>query len=683
MKLVSELSSAAAYPLRSSNLPETERRGLEARMMDLIARIRAFELELLDLFSQGKLSGTTHTYVGQEVCAAGLYAAIDPERDAVFTNHRCHGHFLAYGGPMPSLLAEIMGKFGGTCGGRGGSQHLCYRRFFSQGIQGGSMPIAAGYAYLFKQRQTGGLVVAHIGDGTLGEGIVYETLNLVSLLSLPLLIVLEYNGVAQSTDTARTTAGDTEARFRAFGLETDRRRAADPLALAGHFAEVAQHVRGGRPFVQILDTFRLMPHSKGDDDRPADLLKQAWKQDYFQGLLDRGDSYAHTAWDQARAEVRQLVTNLEGQSQAELGAVRAYAEPAQPLFTSSADLLPRADQGDTQRRINELLGMGLDQCLASDSEVLLLGEDLLDPYGGAFKVARGLSTKYPTRVFSTPISEAAIVGFGNGFALAGGKAVVEIMFGDFVALAADQIINQAAKAHFMYGGQVTVPNTIRLVSGGYRGYGPTHSQSLESLFCGVAGLKVVALSRRHRPQTLLRAAVLDDPTPVVFVENKLLYSLRPHAAAPVGFHFRPTAPAQAGHYPSLAFSTVEAGKTADVTVVTYGGMTDMVEEALEHLLLEEELDFDYFILTQLSPLHLDEVIASAARTQHLVTLEEGPLAFGIGGEVVARVTDALGGRGLKTARVGARDMPIASARHQEREVLPSWDDIIAAILKTV
>lgn len=683
MNGISPLTTVAVHPLRSSSLSATAWEELPKRMIELIARIRAFELALLDLFSQGKLSGTTHTYVGQEVCAAGLYACIDPERDAVFTNHRCHGHFLAYGGPMRALLAEIMGKVGGTCEGRGGSQHLCYRRFFSQGIQGGSMPIAAGYAYHFQRRRTGGLVIAHIGDGTLGEGVVYETLNLASLLSLPLLIVLEHNGVAQSTDTSRTTAGDIEARFRAFGLETDRRAAADPLALADHFAEVVRRVRDGRPFVQILDTFRLMPHSKGDDDRANDVLETAWKQDYFQGLLDRGDSRANAAWEKARAEVRQLADQLDGQPDAELDAVSAYAKPPHPLFNNSADLLACDEQGDTRHRINELLGMGLDQCLADDSEVLLVGEDLLDPYGGAFKVSRGLSSKHPTQVLSTPISEAAIVGFGNGFALAGGKAVVEIMFGDFAALAADQIINQAAKAHFMYGSQVAVANTIRLVSGGYRGYGPTHSQSLESLFCGVAGLKVVALSRRHRPQTLLRAAVVDDPNPVVFVENKLLYALRPHAAPPAGFHFRPTTPADAGHYPSLAFSTVEPGQAADMTVATYGGMTDMVEEALEHLILEEELDFDYFILTQLSPLHLDELTASVARTNRLITIEEGSLAFGIGGEILARVGESLAGRGLKTARVGARDLPIPSARRQERQSLPSRDEIIAAILRTV
>jgi len=682
MTSVSGLAGAAeevTAPARSGPLRREEPR----RLVALMARIRAFELELLRLFSEGKLSGTTHTCVGQEACAAALYAHVDPRSDAVFSNHRCHGHFLAYGGPMRGLLAEIMGKEGGTCQGRGGSQHLCYERFFSQGIQGGSLPIAAGYAFRMKARQTGGLVVAHIGDGTLGEGVVYETLNLAGLLQVPLLIVLEHNGLAQSTDTSRTTAGDVEARFRAFGWATDRRRAGDPVALAKHLGEVLAYVRAGRPFAQILDTTRLMPHSKGDDHRPADWLRQAWEQDFLQGLLDQGDATAVTAWERAQNEVPQLVAELDTQPLAELKTFSPYAVPQGPLFRSSADLLASAEQGNTPKRINELLGLGLEHCLASDPEVVLLGEDLLDPYGGAFKVTRGLSTKYPDRVLATPISEAAIVGFGNGFSLAGGKAIVEIMFGDFVALAADQIINQAAKAHFMYGGQVMVPTTVRLVSGGYRGYGPTHSQSLESLFCGVAGLKVVALARRHQPQKLLAAAALHDPNPVLFVENKLLYSLRPLTDPPAGFVFRPTPVTDPGYYPSLAYSTVPADAAADVTVVTYGGLTDVVEQALEPLVREEELDFDFFILTQLSPLHLEDVIASVERTGCLVTIEEGPQAFGIGSEICARVSERLPGRPLKSVRVGARDLPIPSSRHQERRVLPGREDVVAAVMQVI
>jgi 2-oxoisovalerate dehydrogenase E1 component len=644
-----------------------------------MARTRAFEMKLLSLFSEGKLYGTTHTYIGQEACAAALYTHVDPARDAVFTNHRCHGHYLAYGGSMAALMAEIMGKVGGVCSSRGGSQHLCDGRFFSQGVQGGGMPIAAGYAFGIKRAQTGGMVVAHIGDGTLGEGLVYETLNLASILSVPLLVVLEHNHVAQSTDTKTTLAGDVEARFSAFGIDVDRRPAHDPADLSDHLAGVVSHVREGHPFVQIFDTFRLMAHSKGDDDRPPELIERAWKEDFLAQLLESGDPQAVSAWESARAEVEAVATSLEAEPFATLGETAVFAEPEGGLFESSSELVAAGRAQESGIRVNDLLSRALGRCLDESEDVLLLGEDIVDPYGGAFKATRGLSTKHPDRVLSTPISEAAIVGFGNGFALGGGRPVVEIMFGDFVTLAADQIINQAAKAHFMYDAKASVPVTIRLPSGGYRGYGPTHSQSLESLFCGVPGLKVVALSRRHDPQVLVEAAVLRDPNPVLFVENKLLYALRPHHRDPDGFRFVPTTPADSGSYPSLAYSSVGDDEAADVTVVTYGGLTDMVEEALEDLILREEVEFEYFVLTQLSPLNVADIVASVGRTGRLVTVEEGPAEFGVGSGVVSAVAAALPGRALRTACVGARPLPIPNSRQLEREVLPSSASVVEAI----
>src|SRR5437879_8654388 len=175
----------------------------------------------------------------------------------------------------------------------------------------------------------------------------------------------------------------------------------------------------------------------------------------------------------------------------------------------------------------EELNRALHALMRDDPRVILLGEDLLDPYGGAFKVSRGLSTSFPDQVFSTPIAEAGIAGVSNGMALAGLRPIAEIMFADFATLVADQLINFAAKFHYMYAGKVTCPLTVRLVSGGGRGYGPTHSQSLERLFCGIPGLRVLALSQRHNPRKLLHDAVLSHESPTVFVENKLLYSLRP------------------------------------------------------------------------------------------------------------------------------------------------------------
>ncbi len=643
----------------------------------LIARIRAFEFALLRLFSEGKISGTTHTSIGQEVCAAGLFPNLDPSRDAVFSTHRCHGHFLAYGGPMRGLLAEIMGKEGGVCLGRGGSQHLCYGRFFSNGIVGGGLPIAAGYAQQLKREGNGAVSVAIAGDGALGQGVVYEALNMAAIRSVPLLVVIEHNGCAQSTDTRNTTAGNIEQRVRGFGVEFDRRAADDPLELAEHFWHVLECVRGNRPFVQILDTFRLMAHSKGDDHRETELVGAAWKADYFQSRLDAGDPVFVAAWEGAQKEVNALIEELDAAPMERLRETSALPDRSKAVFVGSADLLATES---AELRGNELLNRGLHRAMAADPSVFVLGEDLLDPYGGAFKVTKGLSTAWPDRVFSTPICEAGIAGFANGMALAGGRPVVEIMFGDFSTLAMDQLINQAAKFHFMYGGQVNLALTVRLVSGGYRGYGATHSQSMEGYFCKTPGLKVVALSARHRADVLLSAVLLEEHSPVIFVENKTLYSKRPATAPPAGFRFVNSQPANPHSFPPLHFTSARPGKSASVTVVTWGGMTSIAEQALERLIMEEEIDSDYFVLTQLSPLDLSHVAQSALETGRLVTIEEGPVSYGIGAEIVAAVGREMRGRPLRSARVGALDIPIPSSSTQERDALPSEERIVEAIL---
>jgi 2-oxoisovalerate dehydrogenase E1 component len=652
---------------------------VDARMIALIARIRSFEKKLLDLFAEGKLSGTTHTCIGQEVCAASLYAHVDPERDAVFTNHRCHGHFLAYGGPMKALMAEIMGKEGGVCLGRGGSQHLFYKRFFSQGIQGGSLPIAAGYAWLLRRREPGAIVIAHIGDGTLGEGVLYETLNLISLLNLPLLIVLENNGVAQSTDTATTTAGDIAARFSAFGIEVDRRSAYEPIPLWEHLGKVVAGVRKGRPFVQVLDTYRLMAHSKGDDVRPKVDLDRAWSRDHLSQRIAAADPVAIAASERAEVEVELALAELEDAPTQSLVDDAVHAAPSRALFESSADLIVTQDHPAAKVRIAELLNRSLRVALQKDADFVFLGEDIADPYGGAFKVSKGLSSDFSERVISTPISEAALVGFAKGVALAGGRSVAEIMFGDFVTLGTDQIVNQAAKAHHMYGSAVSVATTIRVPSGGYRGYGPTHSQSLERMFCGTPGLKVIALSRRHEAERLLSAATLGDPNPVLFVENKSLYPLMPATEAPLGFRFVPRPSDAPDDYPALHYTSAMPGSIAQATVVTYGGLTDIVEEAMGQLLVEDELDFDYVILTQLYPFRPAALRDSVARTGRLVTIEEGPAAYGIGAEVIASLSTVA----AKVARVGAAEIPIPNSRAQERTMLPSVAAVVAAVRRVM
>jgi TPP-dependent pyruvate/acetoin dehydrogenase alpha subunit len=234
--------------------------------------IRRFEETILEKYSQGVFVGTTHTYLGQEANAVGIISSLG-QNDIIFSNHRCHGHFLAYGGDARALFAELMGKASGVCAGRGGSQHLHWRNFYSNGVQGGILPVAAGMALAEKIKQSGAVTVVFLGDGTLGEGVVYETLNLASLWKIPVLFVVENNQIAQTTPFELSLAGDIPQRFEAFGIPVDTLDSSDVLEIIHLAAPAIEAVRKSQtPRALVLHTCRFGPHSKGDDTRPAQLV---------------------------------------------------------------------------------------------------------------------------------------------------------------------------------------------------------------------------------------------------------------------------------------------------------------------------------------------------------------------------------------------------------------------------
>ena len=266
--------------------------------------IRRFEERLLSEFSAGKLVGTTHAYIGQEADAAGVFSATDAE-DVIFSNHRCHGHFLAYGGDAYRLAAELMGKSTGLVGGRGGSQHIQWRNFYSNGIQGGIVPVAAGMALAEKIRKTGKIVIVFIGDGTLGEGVLYESLNLAALWSLPILIVLEDNHVAQTTPVELSVAGSMAGRFAAFDIPVWERDTTDVLDICSASKEAIQHVRTKcGPGCLILHTYRFSAHSKGDDTRSPDEIDRIRK---FDPLVLHGPRLTDGECSQVEDEVMEVI----------------------------------------------------------------------------------------------------------------------------------------------------------------------------------------------------------------------------------------------------------------------------------------------------------------------------------------------------------------------------------------
>jgi len=240
----------------------------------LMYRIRRFEETVLDNFSKGVFYGTTHTCLGQEADAVGVIQNLAHD-DIVFSNHRCHGHFLAYGGEARALFAELMGKANGVCGGRGGSQHLHWRNFYSNGVQGGIVPVATGMALAEKRKGSQAVTAVFLGDGTLGEGVVYEALNIASLWQAPVLYVVEDNCIAQTTPTADGVAGSLPGRFQAFDIPVDELETSDVLEILPVAGKLIAEVRSeSSPRALILHTHRFGPHSKGDDTRQPEEVAQ-------------------------------------------------------------------------------------------------------------------------------------------------------------------------------------------------------------------------------------------------------------------------------------------------------------------------------------------------------------------------------------------------------------------------
>ena len=265
--------------------------------------IRRFEETLLEMFSAGKLVGTTHTCIGQEANAVGVVNALEPERDIVFSNHRCHGHYLAFTDDVRGLLCEVMGREGGTCGGKGGSQHLCNGNFYSNGVQGSIVPVATGMALAEREKQSGAVTTVFLGDGTLGQGTVYECLNMASIWSLPLLFVVENNFYAQSTPSHLTVAGSIPERARAFGVSTQQLDTTDIEPIGEAARQAVSEVReSGRPYFLVLDTYRFSPHSKGDDNREEAEIEERRAHDPLLVAGARLSATERTGIEQACAE---------------------------------------------------------------------------------------------------------------------------------------------------------------------------------------------------------------------------------------------------------------------------------------------------------------------------------------------------------------------------------------------
>ena len=636
-------------------------------------RIRAFEDKTADLFQEGVVKGTAHSYKGEEAIAAGVCATLRDD-DIIASYHRGHGHCIAKGARIDRMMAELMGRQTGYCQGLGGSMHIADMELNimgANGIVGAAMPLATGAGLAAKLQGTDKVAVAFFGDGASNQGVFHESLNLAAVWKLPVIFVCENNQYALSTSYKNTTAvsqvSNRAASYEIPGITVDGN---DGVEVYLVLREAVDRARAGEgPTLIEAMTYRHGQHSLRvnlRDPRPEDELQTWMDRDPIARMEKRLTTEGGFSADQFDETTQAVDEEIET-------AVSYGRESPEPAVHVMLDAVyaPHAtytEPGpDTERMLSypEALNEALDQEMLRDDRVFLMGEDV-GATGGIFGVSKGLMERYGAdRVRDTPISEATFVGCGVGAAIAGMRPVVEIQIFDFVALTMDMLVNQAAKFRFMLGGKPSVPLVVRGPQGGGIRLAAQHSQSLEAWFTHVPGLVVAAPSTPYDAKGLLVAAIRDE-NPVVFLEQKLLY-LGGNGPVPEELYAIP-----------LGKADIKRAGT-DVTVVATSAMVPRALSAAT-VLERDGISVEVVDPRTLQPLDEETILASVRKTNRLLIVHEAWVRGGFGAEVAAMVVDkAFDYLDAPVARLGAPHTPMPYNDRLELEVIPSQDRIVEAI----
>lgn len=650
--------------------------------------IRTFEMTMEDEARAGRLPGTFHSSAGQEAVAVGACANLKTE-DLVVSNHRGHGHFLAKGGDVFRMMAELYGREAGYSGGKGGTQHMAGVEcgfMGSNGITGNPPPVATGLALALKRRNTKNAVISFFGDGAANQGVFHESLNMAAIYNLPIIFLCENNGWGMSTPASSVTAGyEIARRGEAYGMLYKTVDGNDVEAIYDQVHAALGMVRKSSvPVILECKTWRMKGHSRGDQNlyRNKDEERLWQERDPIERLrtsiVQRGYGTAEALTTIETTIRAEMIANIEKcralpPARPEAAFEKVYASVPVPdtktVFSiPDAPIVQSAPTEFVQKPYWQAIQEAMCETMDRDERYFVFGEDVAE-YGGCFKVTRGMFEKYgAARIVNTPISEATIAGMCLGAALGGVRPIGEIMFMDFILLALDQLANHAAKFHYIYNGQMNASFVLRTPMGGYRGYGATHSQCLDSILMKFPGLRVVTPWSPRDAKGLLKTCLLSDD-PVIFVEHKALYG----TVGPV--------PTTEEFIPLGKANIVRAGK--DITLCANSYMVSLCIQAAE-ILAQEGIEAEIVDLRCVAPLDRETVAQSAARTQALVIVEEGHLTCGIGAEIAASVQEmAFGYLDSPIQRVAAVDVPIPSATEMERAVLPSVDKIVAAAKKAL
>jgi len=667
-------------------------------MLRQIMEIRALEDNIGDLLGKALLKGASHLYAGQEAVAVGAISALRDD-DLITSTHRGHGHAHAHGDKAAKtpdarqehyskMMAEVLGKTGGYCKGKGGSMHIAdvkHGNLGATGIVGGNIPVAVGAGLAQKLLGTDKVIVCFFGEGATNEGTFHEGLNMASIWDLPVIFVVENNMYGMSVPWAKVSKlPDASERAAAYGIPGETVDGMDVLSVRGAVAKAAQRARAGEgPTLIEAKTYRYYGHSHSDPRAYRTREEEAAWRDRDPIKVQKTNMT--TLKMLAEPEFEALQQSVKAKLDQAMVYSEASPEPDPKDLTTDVYAPSKFTPADfeTDRRLRQSIHSGsvsrvipYAQALVEaqreemlrDPRVFLLGEDI-GLYGGAYGATRGLFKEFGEwRVLDTPISEATIGGAAVGAAMAGMRPVAEIMYVDFTPLAMDQIANQGGKNRYMFGGDTTVPMVIRSEGGAGRGIAAHHSQSLESLWTHFPGLYVVMPSTPYDAKGLLKAAIRDD-NPVMFIEHKMLYGTK----GPV--------PEEDYIIPLGVADVKREGK--DITLVTYSRMVLRALEAAE-ILEKEGIEVEVIDLRTLKPLDIDTVIASVKKTGRLVGVTESYENTSFINEVMMQVNElAFDWLDAPMMRVAAANVPVPRAEILEDLAIPNVQRIAEACRKVV